>query len=727
METDRITLAPLASPGEVTTFYSFESSTARSVALAHMAVLLADRDNATLPVLMIDWDTESPGLHHHVGLHNERPGLLEYFEACREHLNRLGSEAFAADHETLARRVLAAVDWGPYVERVDQGRSLYLMRAGRFDDSYGERASRMDWAGLFGTCPPLFRCFGEQMARHFRHVLVDSRSGRSAAVSICTALLPRKLVSLFSPTERSLDGLAGVVGRAIECRCADEDGQRPLLVYPLAFAVDSSDCRHRRQWRHGGAHGGGYQGTLEALLRDCYRIPQLSLDSYFDEVQLQQSYTVASGGAPGSLRGSDRFSLDRSFETLLDWMDGCYFPWQSQREIRLLDAVAGWRAQAGDAVSSAASVPLAHELARLGELYRGQGQPGQARQCFDESIRLRQRLLGDDHPDTRASRAGLAALLRETGKLEEAKFLFELLLDDCLRLLGDEHADTLAARAGLAATLSRLTEFDAALVLHEQAVGTCERLLGPVHRMTLDRLAAQADTLAHMGEPGQARQLVERVLEGRRRLLGAEHEDTLQCSEQLAVVLRQLGDPGTAQEIQETVARARARRAGPDHPGTRRARAGRADILSGAGGPGAARTMHDALALARECQAGTAHAEAPGAQLRLASAAFVDACNSAAQADTLDLRLAQLQQLIASDRPREARELGDSLRKQILRPNVPESARRRGVATIKQAFLLAEDHEALLAFTRDEVAALEGVLAGQADGKGLTLRYDGCR
>ncbi|HZV65785.1 MAG TPA: hypothetical protein VFG03_12850, partial [Telluria sp.] len=165
----------------MTTFYSFESGTARSVALSNMAVLLAGRHNATVPVLMIDWDTESPGLHHYFDQREEHGGVLEYFEACRERLQALDRGPAAADDVDLARQVLEAIDWEPYVERVDQSRPLYLMRAGRFDDSYGERADRMDWDGLFAACPALFRCFGEHMARQFRHVLIDARSGRSAA------------------------------------------------------------------------------------------------------------------------------------------------------------------------------------------------------------------------------------------------------------------------------------------------------------------------------------------------------------------------------------------------------------------------------------------------------------------------------------------------------------------------------------------------------------------
>jgi tetratricopeptide (TPR) repeat protein len=628
MEIDRITLPPITGPGEVTTFYSFESGAARSVALSNMAVLLAGRQNATVPVLMIDWDTESPGLHHWFGqdragqeAHAARPGLLEYFEACREQLRSLARSPGAADDEELARLVLEAIDWEAYVERVDQSRPLYLMRAGRFDDTYGERADRMDWDGLFNACPALFRCFAEHMARHFRHVLVDCRSGRSAAVSICTTLLPRKLVGLFTPNQRSLEGLAGVITRAVEYRCSHEDEQRPLLVYPLPCSIDSADCERRLQWRRGDLHRGipGYQAALEKLLRSCYGLSQLSLDSYLDEVQLQQTNAMSSGEHLGTATDRDRFSLARTFETLLDWVAEGRFPWQSHAEVELLGTIAAARAACGDGVSTAVSVPLARDLARLGELYRRQGRESQAQECFEESTALRQRLLGEDHADTRASRSALAALLAETGRLHEAKFLYELLLDDSLRLAGADHPDTLAARSGLAATLSQLGEFERALALHEQVTNACERLLGPGHMATLNSLAGQAETLTRQGEFTRARMVYERVLEGRQRLLGMEHEDTLRCTQKLAVLLCELGDLGNARKLQETVVRARERHAGPDALLTLQAREALAEILAAQGDLAAVRSMLEALARARERRLGSEHPETLSIQLRLAS------------------------------------------------------------------------------------------------------------
>ena len=623
MEITRITLPPITAPGEVTTFYSFESGTARSVALSNMAVLLSGRNNATVPVLMIDWDTDSPGLHHYFDQHDERPGVLEYFEACRDHIELLARTAAPQNDVRMAQQVLEAVDWELYVERVDHSRPLYLMRAGRFDETYGERADRMDWDGLFAACPALFRCFGDYMARRFRHVLVDARSGRSAAVSICTTLLPRKLVALFTPNRRSLEGLAGVVNRAIEYRCSHEDEQRPLLVYPLPCSIDSADCARRLQWRRGDPQKGlaGYQPALEKLLRESYGLSQLSLDSYLDEVQLQQTNAMSSGEHL-SVRADpegDRFSLTRTFETLLDWTADGHFPWQSHAEVGLLTSISAARLLSADGISTAVSVPLAADLKRLGDLYQRQGRERQAQQCFEDSTRLRQRLLGEDHADTRVSRASRADLLRKTGKLDEAKVLYEQLADDCERLLGADHPDTLAARAGLASTLAQLGDFAAALPLHEQITEAWERLFGPNHAMTLASIAAHADTVICSGNPEKGRYLYERVRFGRERLLGSEHQDTLRSTERLSLLLCQLGETGQAIKLQESVVRARVRHAGGEHRDTVQAREALAEILAVRGDLDAVLAIQETLVRSHQLRLGAEHPDTLSAQLRLAS------------------------------------------------------------------------------------------------------------
>ena len=67
MELNRLSLPPLTAPGEVITFYSYKGGTGRTMALSNIAVMLARRQNATVPILMIDWDLEAPGLHRYFG------------------------------------------------------------------------------------------------------------------------------------------------------------------------------------------------------------------------------------------------------------------------------------------------------------------------------------------------------------------------------------------------------------------------------------------------------------------------------------------------------------------------------------------------------------------------------------------------------------------------------------------------------------------------------------
>jgi hypothetical protein len=390
METNRITAAPGAA-GEVTTFYAYDGAGTRSRALVHAAWLLSGRNHEKNPVLMIDWDLEGPGLHHYFPggqPPEERAGVLELFEDCRERLEALG-RAPADESRELAERVLAELDWDRYLERVDDSRPLYLMRAGRFDDSYGERADRLDWDALFCACPALFRSFAAHLTRRFAHVLVDCRSGRSAATSVCTALLPDKMVGLFTPDPRSLEGLGGVVRRALDYRCSHEDEQRPLLVYPLPSPPHG--CAEQRMgWRHGDAGDQfGYQAALETLLGECYGLTGIGLDSYLDEVQLPQPDLgeVAGPCARGAER--DRLGPVRSIETLLEWMEPGHFPWRPLAEVRLVQAVEALRERAGDTQAP----PLARELARLGQLYLGQqGELEVARRIEQHVIALEEGL-----------------------------------------------------------------------------------------------------------------------------------------------------------------------------------------------------------------------------------------------------------------------------------------------------------------------------------------------
>ncbi|WP_137173627.1 tetratricopeptide repeat protein [Massilia sp. HP4] len=673
MDQQGILLQPLPLPGAVTSFHAYEGGAARNAVMAALALQLAGTQDAT-PVLVIDWDLAAPALHRHFALpadepsgsafapasaqfqspqfqspqfqapqfqppqfqapqfqaqypppqfppHRDaqasgddtgeqaRPGLLEFFEACRARLR-----STAGRGEELAERVIDAVGWQAYIERADGRRPVYLLRAGRFDGNYAERAGRLDHEALFDACPALFRCFAARLAQHFGHVLVAAGAGRSAAVSVCTTLVPDRLVGLFTPAPGSIEGIEGVLRRAIDYRCTHEEEQRPLLFYPLACTADGARSDPQARWRRGDVRHGlpGYQPRFEALLRASYGWSQVNLDSWFDETQLALADALSTAGPAG-----DRRALARHAALLAEWLAPGRFPWQSLAEVRLRAALAQARRMAnGDEIGSP---PLAEHLALLGQLCRRERRRDEARACLQESLALRERLLGDEHPATRAGRAALAALLLENGDLHDARRHYDLLVQACMRKAGPDDPETLAARSQLARALAGLGEGERALALHEQVVSTCERALGAEHLVTLDCLEDLAHSLVQQREFERARIVHERVLDARRRGQGGEHADTLRCGQRLALLLGETGELGNARRMLESVLRAHERHDGPDAAGTLAAREALAEILAAQGDLAAVRSIQESLARTRERHLGACHPETLNMQLRLAS------------------------------------------------------------------------------------------------------------
>jgi len=70
-----------------------------------------------------------------------------------------------------------------------------------------------------------------------------------------------------------------------------------------------------------------------------------------------------------------------------------------------------------------------------------------------EVLEKRQRILGDEHPDTISAISNLAITLGDQGKLEEAAAMRREVLEKRQRILGDEHPDTISTMSNLANTL----------------------------------------------------------------------------------------------------------------------------------------------------------------------------------------------------------------------------------------------------------------------------------
>ena len=93
--------------------------------------------------------------------------------------------------------------------------------------------------------------------------------------------------------------------------------------------------------------------------------------------------------------------------------------------------------------------------------------------------------LGDDHPDTLASRNDLAYAYQAAGRLGEAIPLYEQVLADQVQVLGPDHPDTLTSRNNLAYAYESAGRLDEAIPLYEEVLADRTRVLGDDHPDTL--------------------------------------------------------------------------------------------------------------------------------------------------------------------------------------------------------------------------------------------------
>jgi hypothetical protein len=297
------------------------------MALANVACLLARRGKR---VLCVDWDLDAPGLHRFFQPYSSgargtlefdewtasTPGLIE----LQEELYRTALSAGSPASEDLVAS-FEDVDLSWYCFPTDI-RDLWFLRAGRLDLEYDKRVAAIDWQARYAQCPGLFQAFGERLTRDFEYVLIDSRTGVSDIGGICTALMPEKLVSVFTPTAQSIEGGLVVINSAARFRLGSDD-LRSYIVYPLPSRIEASEQDLRRAWLS------RYQQEFERMFQRLYGLDYCDLSRYFGEVQIPHVARYAYGEEIAALieKEGDRLSLSSSYAVFTRWLTDVV-PWE---------------------------------------------------------------------------------------------------------------------------------------------------------------------------------------------------------------------------------------------------------------------------------------------------------------------------------------------------------------------------------------------------------------
>jgi CobQ/CobB/MinD/ParA nucleotide binding domain/Protein of unknown function (DUF4231) len=331
-------------PGQIITFYSYKGGTGRTMALANAGVLLARGGHR---VLLMDWDLEAPGLHRYFADRTgfgKHPGTIDLLEELAGLVPSNPNKAQASrelqrmsEEQTLS--LVRDIDLERYLVTVEDSLQLVWAGASELED-YARRVSEFDWIGLHSRAPYLFTCLAEVLSERFGYVCVDSRTGVSDTSGVCTAMLPEKLVVVFTPNRQSLDGALSRARSAVNYRRHSSD-LRPLVVYPLASRVELSEDDLRRRWRQGGSgpteQDLGYQLRFERLFGEMYAMPGCDLQAWFDEVQIQQATHYAYGeevAAADEAATKDRLSIAYSYARFTEALKDTDGPWRLERATR---------------------------------------------------------------------------------------------------------------------------------------------------------------------------------------------------------------------------------------------------------------------------------------------------------------------------------------------------------------------------------------------------------
>lgn len=249
----------------IVTFYSYKGGVGRSMAMANIAVLLAQRG---LRVLAVDWDLEAPGLERYFSYFNAKPSgegllnlLIEHQRGAnpdpRDYIWQIAGNEFALD----------------------------LVPSGKESDSeYAAKLERFDWDEFFSTGGgDYIESLREKCRESYDLTLIDSRTGLSDAGGICTIQLPDIAVAMFSANHQSLYGVRDIMRLAQMARHDLAYDRMHLAVVPLPARFGSrTEFRESQEWlgRFAEVLGEFYEDWLPTWLEprkvvEILKVPQV--------------------------------------------------------------------------------------------------------------------------------------------------------------------------------------------------------------------------------------------------------------------------------------------------------------------------------------------------------------------------------------------------------------------------------------------------------------------
>jgi tetratricopeptide (TPR) repeat protein len=193
---------------------------------------------------------------------------------------------------------------------------------------------------------------------------------------------------------------------------------------------------------------------------------------------------------------------------------------------------------------------VATSLNNLAEFYYYQGRYSKAEPLLKDSLKIREKVLGPEHPDVAMSLNNLAELYYYQGRYSKAEPLNKRSLEIREKVLGPEHPDVAMSLNNLAALYCNQGRYPEAEPLHKRSLEILEKVLGPEHPDVATSLNNLAALYGDQGRYSEAEPLYKRSLGIWEKVLGPDHPNVATVLENYANLLQEMDRETEAAELE---------------------------------------------------------------------------------------------------------------------------------------------------------------------------------
>jgi Flp pilus assembly protein TadD len=212
------------------------------------------------------------------------------------------------------------------------------------------------------------------------------------------------------------------------------------------------------------------------------------------------------------------------------------------------------------------NIEFTGSLNGLALLYDSQGRYNDAEPLYLQSLDIRKRQLGNDHPDVATILNNLAGLYESQGRYNDAEPLYLQSLDIRKRQLGNDHPDVATILNNLAGLYESQGRYNDAEPLYLQSLDIRKRQLSNDHPDVATSLNNLAQLYYSQGRYNDAEPLLLQSLDIRKRQLGNDHPHVAQSLNNLAQLYYSQGQYNDAEPLYLQSLDIRKRQLGNDHP-----------------------------------------------------------------------------------------------------------------------------------------------------------------